>query len=248
MMKRKLFGLMLLILTLNALAGRPQSGDGLSNLQIAYPKYVKEVKSKYIAWQDGSRIPIDGPLPLLDRAADLFYGMDRSYGSISKKEVKRKHYTAVFKKMYGRSKSEVKKNLVTIYWMPKVFGKRYPLEVTTINGIDKKLRRISARLEKLPSSYYKFLDHPAGSFYWRNVLGESYLSTHSFGIAIDINSQYSNYWAWDVKKLKRPIQSLKPHHKVPLQIVKIFEKEGFIWGGRWYYYDTMHFEYRPELM
>jgi len=22
----------------------------------------------------------------------------------------------------------------------------------------------------------------------------------------------------------------------------------FIWGGRWYHFDTMHFEYRPELL
>ena len=28
----------------------------------------------------------------------------------------------------------------------------------------------------------------------------------------------------------------------------IFEKHGFIWGGRWYHYDTMHFEYRPEMI
>ncbi|MEJ2663631.1 MAG: M15 family metallopeptidase, partial [Spirochaetia bacterium] len=27
-----------------------------------------------------------------------------------------------------------------------------------------------------------------------------------------------------------------------------FEKYGFIWGGKWYHYDTMHFEYRPELL
>ncbi len=26
-----------------------------------------------------------------------------------------------------------------------------------------------------------------------------------------------------------------------------FESEGFIWGGKWLYSDTMHFEYRPEL-
>ena len=25
------------------------------------------------------------------------------------------------------------------------------------------------------------------------------------------------------------------------------EAEGFAWGGRWFYFDTMHFEYRPEL-
>lgn len=31
------------------------------------------------------------------------------------------------------------------------------------------------------------------------------------------------------------------------EFLDIFEKYGFIWGGRWYHYDRMHFEYRPEL-
>ena len=31
-------------------------------------------------------------------------------------------------------------------------------------------------------------------------------------------------------------------------IIAIFESEGFIWGGRWWHYDTMHFEYRPEIL
>ena len=31
-------------------------------------------------------------------------------------------------------------------------------------------------------------------------------------------------------------------------IVDVFERNGFIWGGKWYHYDTMHFEYRPELL
>jgi hypothetical protein len=35
---------------------------------------------------------------------------------------------------------------------------------------------------------------------------------------------------------------------MPREIVDIFERHGFIWGGRWYHYDTMHFEYRPELL
>ena len=30
--------------------------------------------------------------------------------------------------------------------------------------------------------------------------------------------------------------------------LKTFEKYGFIWGGKWYHFDTMHFEYRPELI
>jgi hypothetical protein len=35
---------------------------------------------------------------------------------------------------------------------------------------------------------------------------------------------------------------------MPEEIVAIFEKHGFIWGGKWYHFDTMHFEYRPELL
>jgi hypothetical protein len=34
---------------------------------------------------------------------------------------------------------------------------------------------------------------------------------------------------------------------MPQEIIDIFERHGFIWGGKWYHYDTMHFEYRPEL-
>ena len=37
-------------------------------------------------------------------------------------------------------------------------------------------------------------------------------------------------------------------NRVPQVIVDAFEAEGFIWGGRWKHYDTMHFEYRPELI
>jgi len=34
------------------------------------------------------------------------------------------------------------------------------------------------------------------------VAKEKYLSLHSFDIAIDINVNYSNYWLWDLQKLK----------------------------------------------
>jgi D-alanyl-D-alanine carboxypeptidase-like protein len=36
--------------------------------------------------------------------------------------------------------------------------------------------------------------------------------------------------------------------QIPWEIIRIFESHGFIWGGKWYHYDTMHFEYRPELL
>ena len=37
-------------------------------------------------------------------------------------------------------------------------------------------------------------------------------------------------------------------NSIPFEIVEIFERNGWVWGGRWYHYDTMHFEYRPEVI
>jgi HSP20 family protein len=37
-------------------------------------------------------------------------------------------------------------------------------------------------------------------------------------------------------------------NRMPQEIVSIFERQGFIWGGKWNHFDTMHFEYRPELL
>lgn len=34
----------------------------------------------------------------------------------------------------------------------------------------------------------------------------------------------------------------------PEEVVNVFENHGFIWGGKWRNYDTIHFEYRPELI
>ena len=40
---------------------------------------------------------------------------------------------------------------------------------------------------------------------------------------------------------------LENRWKPPEMVIKAFEQEGFIWGGKWPLYDNMHFEYRPEL-
>ena len=64
-------------------------------------------------------------------------------------------------------------------------------------------------------------------------------SMHAWGAAIDINTAYADYWLWGHGG---------PANTIPAQIVEIFERHGFIWGGKWSHFDTMHFEYRPELL
>ena len=53
----------------------------------------------------------------------------------------------------------------------------------------------------------------------------------------------SAYWRWDP-----PARLATFQRDWPVEIVEAFERHGFIWGGKWWHYDTMHFEYRPELL
>ncbi|MDR3478461.1 MAG: M15 family metallopeptidase [Gammaproteobacteria bacterium] len=238
---------LLLVSLCCCLSAKAATDIELQYLKDAYPATIQDVSSKAINWQDGSSMPVSGSNSFFSKISRFFRRNDAMEAGISIRDLQCDSYEPFFKKMYGGSLSSVRKNLVTVYWMPKVFGKRYPLLITTVNGVDKKIQRISAELEKLPPSYYKFLDHPGGSFYWRNVKNEKYLSAHSFGIAMDINSHYGSYWLWDREKSRNTGVKLAYHNNIPMKIVEIFEQEGFLWGGRWYFYDTMHFEYRPEL-
>lgn len=151
---------------------------------------------------------------------------------------------AFFKKIYGTNAQEVKKNLVEIIWCPALVNQK--ILVTNINGVAEKVKMISAELDKLPQ-YKKYIQNIGGTFNWRNIKGTNRLSMHSFGMTIDINTKYSNYWQWDCKCTDEN-RDLIYKNQIPQEIIDIFERYGFVWGGKWYHYDTMHFEYRPELL
>jgi|SRR5258708_24821012 len=74
--------------------------------------------------------------------------------------------------------------------------------------------------------------------------GTRRLSNHSFATAIDLSVNKSAYWRSDAPS-KLATFSRK---NWPVEIIQAFEQHGFIWGGKWRHYDTMHFEYRPELI
>ena len=204
-------------------------------------------------WKDGTKMIFDTGIktqkfdeilnqPDLKAQINIPYPIGTKYSIPTLNEDPgRIRFEPFFKKMYGNTKAEVEKNLVTIYWLPSSINKK--LRVTKINGIAEKIQAISNELDTLPH-LHKYMNNPGGTYYWRKISGTNRLSTHSFGIAFDINVNHSNYWKWDSNKGG----ILEYRNKVPIEIILIFEKHGFIWGGKWYHYDTMHFEYRPELL
>lgn len=141
---------------------------------------------------------------------------------------------SLLNKLYGNTKKEIESNLVKVTW---INGKN--IYFNKQQNAAYQLEKIIAELKKLPKKYNKYITNIGGTYNYRYISGTKRLSAHSYGIAIDLNVKQSAYWKWDKK--------YNFSNKFPKEIIDIFEKYGFIWGGRWYHYDTMHFEYRPEL-
>jgi len=250
-MKKSISMLLSLSISISALYG------SCSDLLRAYPHYIKSCKNNRVVWYDGTKMVYDDGkkksfYELLNRAdiEDMFhYPYPKGKASYNKAPAKnydpgRIRNEPFFLKMYGNSPSVVRRHLKSIRWLPKTSHRAIYLRVTDINGVDKALSRVSKRLDSLVMknpSLKKYLIPTGGTFKWRKIAGTNRLSVHSFGAAIDINVKYSAYWRWNKGKYRY-------RNSIPYAIVKAFEDNGFIWGGKWYHYDTMHFEYRPELL
>jgi hypothetical protein len=137
---------------------------------------------------------------------------------------------ALFDATYGETPAKVEASLVPVRLGPNW--------LRVHRKIADPLRKVAARLDVNAAVLRK----SGGTFVWRTIAGTSLRSTHSWGIAIDLDPSMAEYWRND------SLESPRWTNRVPQAVVDAFEAEGFIWGGRWYHYDTMHFEYRPELL
>lgn len=149
--------------------------------------------------------------------------------------------TEFLKGVYGSSEEEVRKNLTSVPFCGNkvTFNKR--------NGASAALAAVGKELEALAEKKPELKRHLkplGGTFNWRQVAGTENLSAHSFGVAIDLNPAFGSYWRWDKKG---SLGDMARRTAYPEAIVKVFERHGFIWGGKWYHFDMMHFEFRPEF-
>ena len=216
----------------------------------AYPDHVKEIKENTLLFKSGKSMVYNdykekNTQELLD-SPDIEDQLHYTYnqGEAQKNtDAGRIRNDAFFKEIYGKSAAEVQANLTTVTWCPTLVNQK--IQFSKVNGANLALIKVSTELDQHPE-WKKYLTNIGGTFNWRVISGTTRLSAHSFGITIDINTAYSNYWQWDCG-CKNEDAALGYKNRIPMGIVEIFEKHGFIWGGRWKHYDTMHFEYRPEF-
>ena len=237
------------ILLLLGFAG-PGRAATIDDLIRAYPDALSGFDGVNLIWRDGTRMPAGVGQPRLTGEEALAHGSILDQLALRypagapalppQDDPGRIRNQAFFDKLYGDCQAgQVTPKLVRVIWLPRTWGR--PVSITSVNGVDRALEAVSRELDELPLEDRKFLIPLGGTYNCRPVAGTGRTSMHSWGAAIDINTAYSDYWRW-----RGPGSGYRS--RIPPEIVAAFERHGFIWGGRWAHFDTMHFEYRPELL
>jgi hypothetical protein len=92
------------------------------------------------------------------------------------------------------------------------------------------------------------------SFMNRSIAGSDSRSYHAWGMAMDLRpasfERKPVYWRWSRALDRRGWDTIPVQQRwsPPQAGIEAFERHGFVWGGKWYHFDTMHFEYRPEIL
>ncbi|MDX2289245.1 MAG: M15 family metallopeptidase [Hyphomicrobiaceae bacterium] len=251
-------GLAMTTAALSATKATPQRLSEIGQrLVAAYPDHLAGIEDGLLVWKDGTKMPLDDGVATKDfetllNSADI---EDQFYAPYAKgravtppglnMDPGRVRHEPFFRKMYGDCDDPryLAETMADVIWLPTRVGAK--IKISKINGIAGQLQKVSDELDKLDATFVDFLHPIAGTLSCRTIAGTDRRSMHGYAAAIDISIKHAHYWRWGNEDGKK-----KPVYKnsVPMEIVEIFERHGFIWGGKWYHYDTMHFEYRPELL
>jgi hypothetical protein len=147
---------------------------------------------------------------------------------------------AFFNAVYGNTKEKTYANTVKV-----AYGTQ-SIRFTKINHADLAFKAAADRVFDLAKSddhLLAYLSPSSGTYNYRVISGTQILSMHSYGIALDMHYHAQDYWQWaDPKKAEERIINY------PTSIVRAYEDNLFIWGGKWNHFDTVHYEYRPEII
>lgn len=224
-------------------------------LMLSYPEYITNIEKEdnkiYCVFKSGNKVLYDDKLQKTQEAKfanpDLQDTLEQYYPLTKNTLLMDKNFNPgrcrnyeLLEEVYGNNKQKIEKNLVNL----KSGYANY--QFNSCNGaniaLDNALSELLA-LAKSNSKISNILYPGSGTFNYRIISGTNRLSPHSFGIAIDLKSDNKDYWKWSSKE-----NGEQRINEYPEELVNVFEKNNFIWGGKWGYFDILHFEYRPEII
>lgn len=225
-------------------------------LMIAYPEYITGVEKseegrvfiitvsgKKILYDDKQSKDFNGKMDnadIQDILEDIYpLSMPDKLLDINRDPGRFRNYN-LLNEVYGGSEREVSSNLIGV---PSPY-KNYQFNKN--NGAAESLKKAMEELKQLSlgnAAVSSLLNPVNGTFNYRVISGTGKLSPHAYGIAIDINSNPSDYWKWASREAGE-----KRMLSYPKELIDVFEKNNFVWGGKWGHFDILHFEYRPEIL
>jgi len=225
-------------------------------LMLAYPGYIKDLEKTaegkvFVILKSGKKLLYD------DRKEkntwqksgnpDIQDMFEQIYPLNEIKELLPNHYNPgivriypLLHEVYGKNKGGIIQNLVKVS-----IGYKF-VEFNKNNGAADALKSVIKELLPLARQSHKIYAAcfpSSGTFNYRLIAGTSRLSAHAFGIAIDLNNNKYDYWRYATRE-----QGQERLESYPQEVVRVFEKYGFVWGGKWGNFDIMHYEYRPEII
>ncbi len=224
-------------------------------LMLSYPEYITSIEKEdnkiYCIFKSGKKILYDDKLEKTQEEkfanSDLQDTLEQYYPLTKNIVLMDKNFNPgrcrnyeLLEEVYGDSKQKIEKNLVNLKcgYANYQFNSCNNANIALDNAL-KELLELSKSNSKISNILYP----GSGTFNYRLISGTNRLSPHSFGIAIDLKSDAKDYWKWSSKE-----NGEKRINEYPEDLVKVFEKNNFIWGGKWGYFDILHFEYRPEII
>ena len=226
------------------------------SLMMAYPEYITGVEKDYndnvyVVMVSGKKILYDDKKnknhnqklsnPDIQDALEQIYPLETENTLMDENfDPGRGRIYSLLEEVYGGWQGIIEKNLIRTKtgYEYRTFNKNNNASKSLEKAMDEILMA-----SKSNKKIYSYVFPTNGTYNFRYVAGTGRLSPHAFGIAIDLKSDPRDYWKWSSRE--KGEERIKSY---PKEIVKIFENNNFIWGGKWGHFDILHFEYRPEIL
>jgi hypothetical protein len=222
---------------------------------MSYPEHIVDVERDeygfvYIVMKSGKKIIYDDKITKAAAQrlenADLQDTLQEAYplGETAtlmqdNKDPGRYRCYELLQQVYGKNRGDIEKRLESTTF---VYGSLLFNSSNNASAALGKAGRIILPIMNVPK-VSKAVYPGSGTYNYRVIAGTSHLSPHAYGIAIDLARDSRDYWQWAARE-----EGAKRIKDYPPEVVKAFEDNGFIWGGKWWHFDILHFEYRPEII
>lgn len=233
-----------------------QMKQDLLCLMLAYPEFITNIEKNdnnqvYCIFKSGNKILYDDKKSKsadekfycadLQDMLEQYYPLDKPNDIFSKDfdpgRIRNYH---LLNEVYGSSRQTIEKNLTSLKYgyTNYQFNKQNNANTSLENAL-KEIMPLANSRNDIASILYP----ASGTYNYRKISGTSLLSTHAYGITIDLKSDPRDYWKWNT-----PEKAKTRLAEYPTELVNAFENNGFVWGGKWGHFDILHFEYRPEII